>query len=208
MPNTAEAGIPPCLQFRGNQSLVGVDGLVPTSGKSSLVSGLLQFHRKRLKAIRSLPIDLLDRLKSCINCVRLDNLEDGSRDGLFWSPFLDGEISPLGPLAAAAAAEGYGKRERSPGDGPQPFHGYFFKILTRQGKHTPGGKYEYVINGNMIGGFALVAWPVEYGESGVMTFVVNQRGRVYQKDLGPDTAKTAEVMKAYDPDKTWSVSPD
>jgi len=132
----------------------------------------------------------------------------GAKDGLFWSPYLDGEISPLGPLAAAAAAEGYVKKERSPGDEPRPFHGYFFKMLTRQGKHSPGGKYDYVINGNMIGGFALVAWPVEYGESGVMTFVVNQRGRVYQKDLGSDTAKTAEAMKAYDPDKTWSVSPD
>ena len=88
------------------------------------------------------------------------------------------------------------------------FHGYFFKILTRQGKHTPGGKYNYVINGNMIGGFALVAWPAEYGESGVMTFIVNQQGRVYQKDLGPQTAKTAGAMQSYDPDKTWAVSPD
>lgn len=132
----------------------------------------------------------------------------GMKDGLFWSPYLDGEISPLGPLAAAAAAEGYSRKGKGPGDEPQPFHGYFFKMLTRQGKHAPGGKYDYVINGNMIGGFALVAWPVEYGESGVMTFVVNQRGRVYQKDLGPDTAKIAEAMKAYDPDKTWSVSPD
>jgi hypothetical protein len=131
----------------------------------------------------------------------------GAKDGLFWSPDLDGEISPLGPFAADAAAEGYKKR-KSPGDEPQPFHGYFFKILTRQGQHAPGGKYDYVINGNMIGGFALVAWPAEYGESGVMTFVVNQQGRVYQKNLGQGTAKTAEAMKEYDPDKTWSVSPD
>ena len=129
----------------------------------------------------------------------------GAKDGLYWPPELDGEISPLGPLAADAAAEGYGK---TPGNKRQPFHGYFFKILTRQGKHTPGGKYNYVINGNMIAGFALVAWPAEYGESGVMTFIVNQQGRVYQKDLGPQTAKTAEAMKAYDPDKTWAVSPD
>jgi len=131
----------------------------------------------------------------------------GAKDGLFWSPDLDGEISPLGPFAADAAAEGY-KRSKSPDDEPRPFHGYFFKILVRQGGHAPGGKYDYVINGNMIGGFALVAWPAEYGESGIMTFVVNQQGRVYQKNLGQGTAKTAEAMKAYDPDKTWSVSPD
>ncbi len=133
----------------------------------------------------------------------------GAKDGLFWSPDLDGEISPLGPLAADAADEGYRKKGRTnPDAGPQPFHGYLFKLLKRQGKHAPGGKYEYVINGNMIGGFALVVWPAEYGNSGIMTFIVNQQGRVYQKDLGPKTAKTAEAMKAYDPDKTWTMSPD
>ena len=132
----------------------------------------------------------------------------GTKDGLFWSPDLDGEISPLGPFAADAAAEGYGKKARSAGAEPEPFHGYFFRILTRQGKHAPGGKYDYVINGNMIGGFALVAWPAEYGQSGVMTFIVNQQGRVYQKDLGPRTTKTVGRMKAYDPDKTWTISHD
>ena len=132
----------------------------------------------------------------------------GAKDGLFWSPDFDGEISPLGPLAADAAAEGYGKGQKNPGDEPQPFHGYLFKILARQGKHAPGGKHDYVINGNMIGGFALVAWPAEHGETGIMTFIVNQQGRVYQKDLGPQTAKTAGTMRAYDPDKTWTVSPD
>jgi len=129
----------------------------------------------------------------------------GAKDGLYWPPELDGEISPLGPLAADAAAEGYGK---APDTERQPFHGYFFRILARQGKHAPGGKYKYVVNGNMIGGFALVAWPAEYGESGIMTFIVNQQGRVYQKDLGPQTAKTAGAMQSYDPDKTWAVSPD
>ena len=129
----------------------------------------------------------------------------GAKDGLYWPPELDGEISPLGPLAADAAAEGYGK---TPGTERQPFHGYFFRILTRQGKHAPGGKYKYVVNGNMIGGFALVAWPAEYGENGIMTFIVNQQGRVYQKDLGPQTAKTAGAMQSYDPDKTWAVSSD
>jgi len=132
----------------------------------------------------------------------------GAKDGLFWSPELDGEISPLGPFAADAAAEGYGKDKKFSDASLQPFHGYLFKILTSQGKHAPGGKYNYVINGNMVGGFALVAWPAEYGQSGVMTFIVNQQGRVHQKDLGRDTAKIANKMKAYDPDSTWSVSAD
>jgi hypothetical protein len=132
----------------------------------------------------------------------------GMKDGLYWPQDLDGEISPLGPLVAEAQAQGYGRNPREEGAEPAPFHGYFFKVLTGQGKHAPGGKYSYVINGNMIGGFALAAWPAEYGESGIMAFVVNQQGRVYQKNLGPGTAKAAEAMKAYDPDKTWAVSPD
>jgi hypothetical protein len=132
----------------------------------------------------------------------------GTKDGLYWPPELDGEVSPLGPHAAQAQAQGYfrsGPREE--GAQPEPFHGYFFKILTRQGKSAPGGKYDYIVNGNMIGGFALVAWPAEYGHTGIMTFIVNQQGRVYQKDLGPLTAKTAAAMKSYDLDKTWTISP-
>jgi len=136
------------------------------------------------------------------------NSTPGMKDGLYWPADLDGEISPLGPLVAEAQEQGYGKRTRKQGDEPIPFHGYFFKILTRQGKHAPGGKYDYVINGNMIGGFALVAWPAEYGRSGIMTFIVNQQGRVYQKDLGPKTGRLAADMKAYDPDPAWNVSPD
>ena len=132
----------------------------------------------------------------------------GKKDGLYWPPDLDGEISPLGPLVAQAQAQGYGASPRAEGAEPQPFHGYFFKILTREGKAAPGGKYNYIINGNMIGGFALVAWPAEYGDSGIMTFIVNQQGRVYQKDLGTRTAKSAAAMKEYNPDKTWRSSPD
>jgi hypothetical protein len=109
---------------------------------------------------------------------------------------------------AAAEALGYGKKPKAAEDTPAPFQGYYFRILTRQGKHAPGGKYDYIINGNMIGGFALVAWPAEYGDSGIMTFIVNQQGRVYQKDLGPRTFSIAEKMKVYDPDATWSESPD
>jgi hypothetical protein len=132
----------------------------------------------------------------------------GTKDGLYWPPDLDGEVSPLGPMVAEAQSKGYGIEAKGQETARVPFHGYLFKILTRQGKHAPGGKYNYVINGHMIGGFALVAWPVEYGDSGIMTFIVNQQGRVYQKDLGPRTAKIAGTLKEYAPDKTWSVSPD
>jgi hypothetical protein len=132
----------------------------------------------------------------------------GAKDGLFWPPGQDGEISPLGPLVAQAQGEGYRLEGKGQDSTRQPFHGYLFKILTRQGKHAPGGKYSYLINGHMIGGFALVAWPAEYDESGIMTFIVNQQGRVYQKDLGPKTDKLAAAMKAYDPDKSWSPSSD
>ena len=120
----------------------------------------------------------------------------GQKDGLYWPADLDGEISPIGPLVAQAQAQGYMSAPKQPGAAPEPFHGYFFKILTRQGKAAPGGKHDYVINGNMIGGFALVSWPAEYGESGIMTFIVNQQGRVYQKDLGPKTSKIAAALRS------------
>ena len=132
----------------------------------------------------------------------------GTKDGLYWPPELDGEISPLGPMVAEAQSQGYGMEAKGQDTTREPFHGYFFKILTRQGKHAPGGKYNYIINGHMIGGFALAAWPAEYGESGIMTFIVNQQGRVYQRDLGPRTGKLAPATKVYDPDSNWSVSPD
>jgi hypothetical protein len=132
----------------------------------------------------------------------------GTKDGLFWPPDLDGEISPLGPLVAYAQTLGY-HAKKDPPDAPRgPYYGYHFKILTGQGKHAPGGKYNYIINGNMIGGFALVAWPAAYGESGIMTFIVNQQGLVYQKDRGPKTESVAEAMREYDPDQTWSPSAD
>lgn len=132
----------------------------------------------------------------------------GRKDGLYWPPDLDGEISPLGPLAAQAQAQGYRGKPRDEGANPEPFHGFFFRVLTRQAKSAPGGRYDYRINGNMIGGFALVAWPAEYGESGIMTFIVNQQGRVHQKDLGPNTARIAASMRAYNPDRTWTISRD
>ncbi len=131
----------------------------------------------------------------------------GQKDGLYWPEDLDGQISPLGPAFARAQSEGYFKRPPRQ-NAPEPFHGYYFKILTRQGKHAPGGKYDYVINGNMIGGFALVAWPAQYGETGIMTFIINQQGKVFEKDLGPKTGTIAGKMTTYDPDSSWMVSPD
>jgi Protein of unknown function (DUF2950) len=132
----------------------------------------------------------------------------GMKDGLYWSPELDGELSPLGPLAAQAQAEGYTAHNKEKGEASQPFHGYLFKIIMQQAKSAPGGKHDYIINDNMIAGFALVAWPASYGDSGIMTFIVNQQGRVFQKDLGENTAKVVSKMKAYDPDKTWTISRD
>jgi hypothetical protein len=132
----------------------------------------------------------------------------GQMDGLYWPLEQNGEMSPLGPLMAEAQGEGYFKKAHLTDAEPAPFHGYYFKILTHQGRHAPGGRYNYVINGNMIGGFALVAWPAEYDHCGIMTFIVNQQGRVYQKDLGSKTDKLASTMKEYDPDSTWQLSPD
>jgi len=134
----------------------------------------------------------------------------GKEDGLYWPPDLNGQLSPLGPLVAYAQAEGYSPELRAEETEVErgPYHGYYFKILKRQGTHAAGGKYDYVINGNMIAGFALVAWPAEYGGSGVMTFIVNQQGRVYQKDLGPSTSKLAGKMDTFDPGPGWTLSPD
>ncbi len=128
--------------------------------------------------------------------------DKGRRNGLYWKTVQEGEVpSPLGPLVANAREEGYG--DKRAGGKPTPFHGYLFRILTAQGPDAPGGAYDYVVNGRMIGGFALVAHPARYGVSGVMTFIVNQDGVVYQKDLGEDTAKIAQAMKTYNPDSTW-----
>lgn len=120
----------------------------------------------------------------------------GKKDGLFWRD--DRDPSPLGELAAQASAEGYRGSDR-----PQPYHGYYYRILTRQGDNAPGGALDYIVKGKMIGGFALVAYPAEYGNSGVMTFVVNHAGTVYQKDLGPRTAGIARAISAFNPDQTW-----
>jgi len=131
--------------------------------------------------------------------------DSGKKNGLFWKAAPGEEVSPLGELVAKARMEGYKKKKAAfKEERPSPFHGYHFKILTRQEKNAPGGKYNYIINGNMVGGFALAAFPSNWGKSGVMTFIVNQQGKVYQKNLGPNTTKIAREMKSYNPDKTWT----
>ncbi len=123
----------------------------------------------------------------------------GKRDGLYW-PAKPGEPpSPLGPLVAAAASEGY-TASRPP---LSPYHGYFYRILSAQGKEAPGGEYEYFVKGKMIGGFAVIAYPARYGASGIKTFTVNHDGVVYEKDLGQETAAVARQIKAYNPDSSW-----
>ncbi|MBR0713282.1 DUF2950 domain-containing protein [Bradyrhizobium liaoningense] len=121
----------------------------------------------------------------------------GKKDGLFWRD--DADPSPLGALAAEASREGYRAGDLE----PAPYHGYYFRILKGQGPDAPGGALNYVVKGKMIGGFGLIAWPAEYGNSGVMTFLVNHNGVVYQKDLGPRTDFVAKRLMLFDPDQTW-----
>jgi hypothetical protein len=122
----------------------------------------------------------------------------GKTDGLYWEVKPGEKPSPLGPLVAKAQGEGY-----VPGEKPAPYNGYFFRILTAQGKSAKGGAYSYLVKGNMVGGFAVVAYPATYAVSGVKTFIVNHDGVVYEKDLGPKTVKLAKSMKTFNPDKTW-----
>jgi hypothetical protein len=124
----------------------------------------------------------------------------GKRDGLYWETKPGEPPSPLGALVTRARAEGYRRKS----EGPTPYHGYVYRILTAQGPAAREGAYAYVTSGQMIGGFALVAFPARYGVSGVTTFVVNHEGVVHQKDLGPRTRALALEMKTYNPDETWT----
>jgi len=137
-------------------------------------------------------LEYAQKFKSDPNC----------KNGLYWETKEGEDPSPLGAFAAKARQEGYLGKKSS--EEPQPYHGYFYRILTAQGVNATGGAFEYMVNGKMIGGFAVIAYPAEYGNSGVMTFIVNHDGVVYQKDLGEDTGKEAHNIKLFDPDKTWA----
>ncbi len=126
---------------------------------------------------------------------------EGKEDGLYWKAKEGEEMSPLGPFVAQAASEGYA--QKGGGINLSPYHGYYYKILKGQGKYATGGAYDYVVKGKMILGYALVAYPAQYGNSGIMTFIVNQTGVIYEKNLGKDTVSIAEAMKKFNPDKTW-----
>jgi len=123
----------------------------------------------------------------------------GQRDGLYWPTAAGEPPSPLGPLLTKAAKEGW----QAKSGGPTPYYGYYYRMLTGQGSRAKGGKLDYIVKGHKIGGFAVVAWPAQYGNSGVMTFIVNHDGIVYQKDLGAATAKQAAAMTRFDPAPGW-----
>ena len=125
--------------------------------------------------------------------------DPGMKNGLYWETKEGEEPSPLGIFMARARKEGVEKKS----DKPVPYHGYYYRILTAQGKNAPGGARDYVENGRMSGGFALIAYPAQYGMTGIMTFIVNQDGIVYQKNLGKKTAKAVQAIKTFDPDTTW-----
>ena len=128
--------------------------------------------------------------------------EDGKHNGLYWPVSnADPRPSPMGQLAAKAAADGYRRADAQ----REPYYGYYFKVLTSQGSHAPGGAKSYLVNGAMRGGFAMLAWPADYGQSGVMTFMIAKDDALKQKDLGPDTGTLASTLEAFDPDSTWTT---
>jgi hypothetical protein len=126
----------------------------------------------------------------------------GKKDGLYWPAAQNEPASPFGPLVAEAHAEGYGNTK---GTGPKPFHGYYFRILTQQGAAAPGGKIDYMSEGQLVAGFAFVAYPELWDQSGIMTFIVNQDGKVFQSNLGAQTARIAGEMKEYNPGTEWTL---
>jgi hypothetical protein len=161
-------------------------------GKDELCAiGVCRAFVKAQKQYESLNHNYAQKLKST----------PGKKDGLYW-PASDNEpASPFGPLVAEAHAEGYGHQG---GTGPHPFHGYYFRILTRQGRAAPGGKMNYLSDGELTKGFALVAFPVQWDKSGIMTFIVNQDGQVYQRNFGEKTVRAGWTMKEFNPDKNWN----
>jgi len=126
----------------------------------------------------------------------------GKKDGLYWPAVEGGPESPLGELVAEAAAEGY--RQRKEGEAPKPYHGYRYRLLTSQGPAAKGGAMDYIVKGQLIGGFAVIAYPAQYGNSGIMSFITNHDGVVYQRDLGPETEKVAQALASFDPTPQWT----
>jgi hypothetical protein len=125
----------------------------------------------------------------------------GKQDGLYWPTKAGEPASPLGPFVAGAAGEGYKVKQGT----PRPYHGYYYRMLQGQGKNAGGPAFDYVVHGRAIGGFAVVAYPAKYGSSGIMTFIVNQDGKVFQSDLGRDTAKKAAALRVFDPGPGWAA---
>lgn len=154
------------------------------------VTAQRQFAGARVAAGR--PREFATRLQS----------RPGQHDGLYWEAAQGQPQSPLGPLVARARAEGYAGNGTD-GDEAAPYHGYYYRILTSQGAHAPGGQKDYVVSGRMTRGFALLAYPAKWGDSGIMTFIVNQDGIVFEKNLGPQTTQIARAILQFDPDLAW-----
>jgi Protein of unknown function (DUF2950) len=131
----------------------------------------------------------------------------GMQDGLYWDVKDDETPSPAGDLVADAASDGATEGSKLPNGKPTPFHGYYYRILRTQGEHAPGGAKDYVSDGRMSGGFAILAWPAEYGRSGVMTFMASRRGKLYQSDLGDDTETVVKGLRSFDPGSNWTLVP-
>jgi hypothetical protein len=144
-----------------------------------------------------------DRQRAGLYAMRFRS-DEGTQNGLFWHTARGERPSPLGEFIAFAEDDPYLDRQH---EEPAPFHGYLFRILTKQGAAAKGGAADYVVNGVMSGGFALVAWPAEYDVTGVMTFIVNHEGRIHERDFGPGTADAVRALRAYDPDSSWSALP-
>jgi len=149
--------------------------------------------------------DMIPKVGGGANYAQKFKSTPGKKDGLYWVSADNEPASPFGPLVAEAHAEGYGAKK---GAGPHAFHGYYFKILTAQGEAAPGGKMDYMSEGVLAGGFALVAYPEHWDQSGIMTFIVNQDGKVYQQNLGEDTSRIAGAITEYNPDGQWTLVPD
>jgi hypothetical protein len=177
----------------------GIDEVVYRRiGRNEL--GAMEACRGIVEAQKDYASDGHDGLPAGIYAQKLMS-DPGKQNGLYWPSQPDERASPVGPFIATAAAEGYRKDAK---EGPQPYHGYVYRLLTAQGAAAPGGARSYLKNGQLSGGFAVVAYPVEYEQSGVETFMINQDGVLYQKDLGSKTGELARAIKAFNPDSTWS----